>query len=468
MNISLLYEKYLVSRQVTTDSRAVCEGSIFFALKGDNADGNQFAHQALEHGAALCVVDNPQYATDDRCMLVDDSLKTLQALARHHRSQLTIPVIGITGTNGKTTTKELVNAVLSRRYRTSATKGNFNNHIGVPLTILSIPADAEMAIVEMGANHPGEIDFLCNIANPDFGIITNVGKAHLEGFGSFKGVVRTKTELYKHLAAMAGVIFVNADSTILMERAEKMAVLPSSPSVLPGVIPAFPGATPSDYTSDFTPRGVNLPMASVVTYGSSVSAEYKGSFVSADPYLKFYFEDDDDVYTVQTHLIGGYNFDNAMAAVCIGRYFGVELFDIKCALEEYQPSNNRSQFKRTERNSLVLDCYNANPSSMRVAIDNFIAMNAAHKVVILGGMRELGSDSHAEHKALLEHLRKGAFERVILTGEEFRFAASQPSVEWFPSSEEVMDRLKASPLRDCTVLIKGSNSNRLWLIEEAL
>lgn len=468
MDISLLYEKYLVSRHVTTDSRTVREGSIFFALKGEKVDGNQFAGQALENGAAICVVDNPQCVVDDRCMLVDDTLKALQELARFHRSQLTVPVIGITGTNGKTTTKELVNAVLSRRFRTSATQGNYNNHLGVPLTLLAIPADAEIAIVEMGANHPGEIDFLCNIANPDFGLITNVGKAHLEGFGSFKGVIRTKTELYKHLAAMAGVIFVNADNEILMERAEKMAVLPSSPSVLPGVIPAFPGATPSDYTADFSPRGVNLPMASVVTYGSSMAADCKGSFVSADPYMKFYFEDDDNVYTVQTRLVGGYNFDNAMAAVCVGRYFGVELFDIKTAIEEYVPSNNRSQFMQTERNKLILDCYNANPSSMKVAVDNFASMKAEQKMVILGGMRELGSDSVAEHKALYALLQKGGFERIMLVGEEFRFAASNQGVEWYESCADLLDKLKSEPIAGATILVKGSNSNRLWLLEEVL
>lgn len=468
MDISLLYEKYLVSRHVTTDSRTVREGSIFFALKGEKVDGNQFAGQALENGAAICVVDNPQCVVDDRCMLVDDTLKALQELARFHRSQLTVPVIGITGTNGKTTTKELVNAVLSRRFRTSATQGNYNNHLGVPLTLLAIPADAEIAIVEMGANHPGEIDFLCNIANPDFGLITNVGKAHLEGFGSFKGVIRTKTELYKHLAAMAGVIFVNADNEILMERAEKMAVLPSSPSVLPGVIPAFPGATPSDYTADFSPRGVNLPMASVVTYGSSMAADCKGSFVSADPYMKFYFEDDDNVYTVQTRLVGGYNFDNAMAAVCVGRYFGVELFDIKTAIEEYVPSNNRSQFMQTERNKLILDCYNANPSSMKVAVDNFASMKAEQKMVILGGMRELGSDSVAEHKALYALLQKGGFERIMLVGEEFRFAASNQGIEWYESCADLLDKLKSEPIAGATILVKGSNSNRLWLLEEVL
>ena len=468
MNIEELYQEYLKSRTVTTDSRKITPGCIFFGLKGENVDGNMFAGQALSQGASVCVVDRPECKVDDRCILVDDSLKTLQELARYHRSQLNIPVVGITGTNGKTTTKELVHAVLSKRYVTYATQGNFNNHLGVPLTILAIPADAEIAIVEMGANHPGEIDFLCKIANPDFGLITNVGKAHLEGFGSFKGVVYTKTELYKHLAAMAGVIFVNADNDILMERAEKLSQLPSTPSVLPGFVPSFPGVTPTFYTDDFVPRGVNLPMASVVTYGSSERAEYKGAFVSADPYLKFYFEDGDQVYTVQSHLIGGYNFDNAMAAVAVGRYFNVELFDIKTAIEEYQPSNNRSQYKQTSRNELILDCYNANPSSMEVAVKNFISMKACKKMVILGGMRELGGETANAHKALFKMLQEGGFEIMVLIGEEFRFAAGSDKVMWFADSQAALEWLNGNPLSGFTILLKGSNSNKLWLLEKAL
>lgn len=468
MSIEEIYELFLQSRDVTTDSRKVKEGSLFFALKGDNFDGNTFVPQALEKGAALCVVDNADYNVDDRCVLVPDALRALQDLACYHRGKLGIPVIGITGTNGKTTTKELVNAVLSKRYRVWATQGNFNNHIGVPLTLLSIPANTEIAIVEMGANHPGEIDFLCNIANPDFGLITNVGKAHLEGFGSFKGVIRTKTELYKHLAAMAGVIFVNSDNDILMERAEKMAQLPSNPSVLPGVVPSIPGVKPTEYGDDFKPRGVNLPMASVVTYGSGEDAEYRCSYVSADPYMKFYFEDGDVVYTVQSQLIGGYNYDNAMSAVCVGRYFNVDLFDIKQAIEDYVPSNNRSQYKKTNHNELILDCYNANPSSMRLAVENFASMRADHKVVMLGGMKELGGDSKTEHRDLFRKVMECKFERVFLVGEEFEFAATDNGVKWFATSDDVREYLRTNPLEGCVVLIKGSNSNKMWQIEEVL
>lgn len=468
MTIEELYSEYLKTRCVTTDSRKISEGCIFFGLKGDTFDGNRFAAQALEKGASLCVVDNPECKAGDRCIVVEDSLQTLQELARYHRSQLTIPVVGITGTNGKTTTKELVNAVLSKKYRVHCTQGNFNNHLGVPLTLLSMPADTEMLVVEMGANHPGEIDFLCNIANPEFGLITNVGKAHLEGFGSFKGVIRTKSELYRHLAAMAGVIFVNADDEILMERAEKMAQLPSSPSVLPGVVPSIPGVMPTDYTADFRPRGVNLPMASVVTYGSAETAECKGSYVSADPCMKFYFEDGDTVYSVQSQLIGGYNFANAMAAVCVGCYFGVELFDIKTAIEEYVPSNNRSQCRRTERNTLILDCYNANPSSMRVAVDNFAAMKGDNKMVVLGAMKELGSDSRNEHRELFDRVRSAGFGRIVLIGDEFRFAEGTDGAVWFESTDAAASWLRQNPVSGATVLVKGSNSNRMWTLEEVL
>lgn len=472
MTTEQLYIEYLKTRTVTTDSRHITPGCLFFALKGDHFDGNAFATQALADGAALSIVDDPAAATDDRCVLVDNVLSALQDLARYHRAQLSIPVIGITGTNGKTTTKELVHAVLAKRYRTHATQGNFNNHLGVPLTLLSMPADTEMLIVEMGANHPFEIDFLCRIANPEFGLITNVGKAHLEGFGSFKEVVKTKCELYRHLAAMAGTIFVDADNPILTERAEAMAVLPASPAVLQGIVPAFQTVTPTDYTN-LIPRGVNMPMASVIPYGSAASAEFKGAFVSADPYLKFYFEDDDNVYTVQTQLLGSYNFSNAMAAVAVGRYFGVELFDIKTALEEYCPVNNRSQYKRTGRNELVLDCYNANPSSMKVAVDNFAAMHKDHKVVILGGMKELGAESRKEHKALLEQVVETGFERVFLVGDEFRQALDDlkrpaENISLFADTEAARDYFRQSPLAGNTVLVKGSNSNRLWQLEEVL
>lgn len=427
--ITRLYEAYLASRKITTDSRAITPGCIFFAFKGERFDGNAFAPQALEQGAALCVISDETYKTDDRCFVVPDVLAVLQELAREHRRHLTIPVVGITGTNGKTTTKELVHAVLLKRYRTSATVGNFNNHLGVPLTLLSIPADAEIAIVEMGANHPGEIAQLCGIADPDYGLITNVGRAHLEGFGSFEGVVQTKTELYRHLAAKEGTVFVNADNHILMEKA--------------------------------------AAQSKVVTYGSDASAMIRGTYVGSDPYLHFYFECGDNVYNVRTCLLGEYNFDNCMAAVAVGRFFGVEPFDIKEAIEEYKPSNRRSQFKQTSRNSLYLDCYNANPSSMAAAIASFRELSGS-KVAIIGGMHELGTDERKEHEQLVMQLKECGLERCLLVGPEFEGIPLPSNMLLFPDTMSLRRWLEQHPVEGCTVLVKGSNTNRLWELEEML
>ncbi len=426
-----LYQTYLQSRRVTTDSRQITPGCIFFAFKGETFDGNAFAPQALEQGAALCVISDPKYKVDDRCIVVPDVLTTLQELACHHRAQLTIPIVGITGTNGKTTTKELAHAVLSRRYRTHATAGNFNNHLGVPLTLLAIPADAEIAIIEMGANHPGEIAALCHIADPDFGLITNVGRAHLEGFGGFEGVVKTKTELYRYLAAKRGTAFVNADNDTLTTQAALC----------------------------------QLPF---ITYGSSAQAQVRGHLVGSDPYMKFYIEDGDSVYTIQSQLLGNYNFDNAMAAAAVGRYFHVDLWDVKEAIEQYVPTNNRSQYKETGRNTLFLDCYNANPSSMKVALDNFEALPRDNKVAMLGGMRELGSESLKEHEAIVNRLLAHPEICAVLIGPEFAFAEGQPNVLHFPSSDVAVEYFAEHPLSGATVLLKGSNSTRMWKLEEVL
>ncbi len=471
-----LYQAYLASRRVTTDSRAITPGCIFFAFKGEHFDGNAFAPQALEQGAALCVVseewkaESGKWKDDERIIGVPDVLTTLQELARKHRRHLTIPVVGITGTNGKTTTKELVHAVLAKRYRTAATKGNFNNHLGVPLTLLAIPADAEMAIVEMGANHPGEIEFLCSIADPDCGLITNVGRAHLEGFGSFEGVVRTKTELYRHLAGgdlsdtnppkgKHGLAFVNADNERLMHEAMKLATIPGLRSVIPAYAPDNPA---------FVPTTIEKTPMSILTYGGNAEADIRGTFVGSDPYLHFYFEVGDNVYNVHTHLLGAYNFDNAMAAVAVGLHFGVEPFDIKEAIEEYLPSNNRSQFKRTERNTLYLDCYNANPSSMAVAIESFGQLQADHKVAIIGGMHELGADERKEHKQLVAELEAIKPEQCLLVGPEFDGITLPPYMLRFADTESLQTYLKEKPLSGATVLVKGSNTNRLWTLEEEL
>ncbi len=462
MNIidDILYPQFLKSHAVTTDSRAVTAGCIFFALKGENFDGNAFAAQALQQGAALCVVSNPAVLQSDRMLLVPDVLETLQALAYRYRQALrerAVPVIGITGTNGKTTTKELVHAVLSRRYRTHATQGNYNNHLGVPLTLLATPPDAEIVIVEMGANHPGEIADLCRIAEPTAGLITTIGKAHLEGFGSLEGVLQTKTELYQFLALQQGTAFVNEDNALLMEKAMALSSLPDSPSPVPGYVPGLP--------TQFNDVG-KRPLLSVMTYGGSETADLKGSPVSTNPYLKFYFENDDKVYTVQTQLVGGYNFVNAMAAVCVGHYYNVELFDVKLALEEYTPKNHRSEYLRTQRNELILDCYNANPSSMAVALQSLLSMPQPNKWVCLGNMKELGDDSRKEHEALVKKLLDSPLQGIVLVGEEFRFAADK--VLWFATSAEAADYLRNHPIEEAVVLLKGSNATRMWTLQEVL
>lgn len=435
--IDTLYSTYLKSRTVTTDSRAITPGCIFFAFKGETFDGNAFAPQALEQGSALCVISDERYKVDERCIVVEDVLTTLQQLATLHRSHLTIPIIGITGTNGKTTTKELVHAVLAKKYRTHATQGNFNNHLGVPLTLLAIPADAEMAIVEMGANHPGEIAALCKIAQPDFGLITNVGRAHLEGFGSFEGVIRTKTELYRHLVSRKGHAFVNSDNDILTSQAASI--------------------------------GLNT-----LSYGASEKAQTRGHLVGSDPYMKFYIEDGDNVYSIQSQLLGNYNFDNAMAAAAVGRYFRVDLWDIKEAIEQYAPANKRSQYKESGRNVLFLDCYNANPSSMKVALDNFTALPRENKVAMLGGMKELGTDSRKEHETivtrLIESITAGTLSQAVLVGPEFQGMneGHEKVVQWFENVSEAVKHYTAAPLSGATVLLKGSNSTKMWLLEDIL
>ncbi|MDY5969101.1 MAG: Mur ligase family protein [Bacteroidales bacterium] len=455
----LLYPLYLKSRQVTTDSRNVTPGCLFFALKGEHFDGNAFAAQALQQGAAYCVVSDAGQIIDNRCLLVPDVLKTLQDLAKHHRSQLSIPVIGVTGTNGKTTTKELMKAVLSRRYKVHATTGNLNNHLGVPLTILSAPENTDLMIVEMGASHQGEINMLCQIAQPSFGLITTVGKAHLEGFGSFEGVVQAKTELYRYLAVNHGTAFVNENNEILMDMATKLSTIPDLPSDLPGVVP--PAIT------QFKEEEKGAIMG-VVTYGSKETAEVKGTLVGAQPYLKLYFEEGDEVYSVQTQLVGAYNFANAMAAACAGRFFMVPLFDIKEALEQYAPANNRSEYRKTKRNELILDCYNANPSSMEVAIDSFTAMTQMEKWAIVGSMKELGQDSHNEHIAVVNRLLGASLQGIILIGNEFQFTQGNEKIKWFPTSADALSYLMAHPIQNAVVLLKGSNSNKMWELEKAL
>ena len=335
MSIIDLYDLFIHNPQITTDSRNCPKGSIFFALKGDKFDGNQYAGKALASGCVYAVIDNPDYYIGERTILVDNVLKTLQQLAHHHRKVLGLPIIGITGTNGKTTTKELLAAVLSTKFNLLYTEGNFNNHIGVPLTLLRLTHDHEMAVIEMGASHPGDIKELVDIVHPNYGIITNVGRAHLEGFGSFEGVIRTKGELYDYIRRSKGKIFIKKENEYLQSIA----------------------------------KGIEQ-----ITYGNGDDAFASGQVVSCDPFLVFNWKQQGKLHTVETHMIGSYNLDNVLAAVAVGRFFKIPAERISRAIAAYEPTNNRSQFKKTENNELIIDAYNANPSSMKVALDNFITM----------------------------------------------------------------------------------------------
>lgn len=411
--VSKLYECYLASAGVVTDSRKIVGGEMFFALRGENFDGNLYASKALEAGAKFAVVDNAEVATDDRYVVVDDTLTTLQGLAHHHRQQLHIPVLAITGTNGKTTTKELVAAVLSRRFRTCYTQGNLNNHIGVPLTLLSIPKDAEFAIVEMGASAQGEIALLASIAAPDYGLITNIGRAHLEGFGGAEGIRKGKGELYDFLARSGGVALYRADDGVLCEMVAERVGLQS------------------------------------VGYDSCLAEG------------------------VQSNLVGDYNRYNIAAAMAVGKHFGIEQSEVLSAIADYVPSNNRSQSKSTARNLLTVDCYNANPSSMAVAIANHNAsshLDYPHKVLILGDMLELGEWSHSEHLSVLREGLAGDAESVLLVGGNFMATREieDSRVVRFESAEELRLWLEQHPLSEAFVLIKGSRGVGLERIIGAL
>lgn len=425
--IEQLYKVYLTHPVITTDTRNCPAGSLFFALKGERFNGNQFAAKALETGSAFAIIDEPEFAVDEHYIVVTDVLSTLQELAKYHRNQLSIPIIGITGTNGKTTTKELVRCVLSKKYNTLATEGNLNNHIGVPLTLLKITPAHEMAIIEMGANHPGEIRFLCAICRPDYGLITNVGKAHLEGFGSLEGVIKTKSELYESLRATGGKTFLDAGNQYLPTQAKGLE------SIL---------------------------------YGEQEGLFVSGKLVGCSPFVSFQFTTDGSTTHVNTQLIGSYNMANLLAAVAVGRYFGVPATEIKNALEAYTPANKRSQLIRTQHNTLILDAYNANPTSMMAALQNFRDMEAAHKTLILGGMRELGSESSHEHRQILDFLIETGFESVILVGDEFN--SFEHPFGRFASSAELKEWLSLHPLSGELILIKGSRGIALENIIDAL
>lgn len=429
MNTEALYALYKEHPLVTTDSRKCPEGSIFFALKGETFDGNNYALQALEKGCAFAVVDNPDVAKqDERLILVPDVLKALQELAAYHRKAWGKTVLQITGTNGKTTTKELISAVLSEGKNVLYTEGNLNNHIGVPLTLLRIKPEHDIAVIETGANHPGEIADLCRIVEADFGLITNVGRAHLEGFGSFEGVKQTKGELYDDLRARSKKIFLNAfDEELLQMALERGFVLWED--ALPYV---------------------------------------EGRVSEATPFVEMQWRAEDDApwHTVKTNLIGAYNIANLRAAVTIGLHFGITPEQINHALEAYKPTNSRSELREVGSNRLIIDAYNANPSSMKAALTNFSFFGDKHKMVILGDMRELGAESLEEHRRIAKQLQDMELERIWLVGEEFSKAAEE-GMRVFKDVEEVKAALKAEPISDSTILIKGSNGTKLYQLPEA-
>lgn len=427
MNISRIYSLFTKHPVLCTDSRKVVPGCIYLALKGENFDGNRFAASALNKGAVYAIVDDAAVVRDERFILVESGLKALQALAREHRDHFSIPVIGITGSNGKTTTKELMQAVLSQRFEVLATKGNLNNHIGVPLTLFELQAQHEIAIIEMGASHPGDIEELCGITDPDFGLITNVGKAHMETMDGLEGVLKTKTELYRHVAARGGMLFVHSCDHALVDAAK-------------GVRSMSYGALPTD---DLSGR--------IVRSGNFVSVQWRrGAHV-----------DWDSVAVVPTNLTGTYNLPNVMAAVAVGIHFGLTDAQIAAGLSGYEPSNSRSEVRQAGSNLLILDAYNANPSSMEVAINNLMAMDGERKSVILGEMLEVGPTSAEEHRAVCERLRHLGLVNVCLVGSAFYAMKNDFPFLFFEQVDALNVWLNQHPLHNEVVLIKGSRGNKL-------
>jgi UDP-N-acetylmuramoyl-tripeptide--D-alanyl-D-alanine ligase len=456
MDIKELYELYKAHPCITTDSRDCPEGSIFLALKGASFNGNLFAEQAIEKGCAYAIVDDQEVyesarkresegAKSSRLILVKDCLQTYKDLAREHRRQFDIPVIGITGTNGKTTTKELIAAVLSQKYNVLYTQGNFNNDVGVPKTLFRLTKEHEIAVIEMGASHPGDIKTLVETAEPTCGLITNVGRAHLEGFGSFEGVINTKCELYDFLRSRKdSLIFINADNEHLMERIGD---------------------------------DENLWLSPYSTLPENRITCISGEVISCDPFLKFRWREPQMIleqegrsnkwHKVQTHLIGAYNIDNLLAAIAVGINFGVDRKKICSALEEYVPSNNRSQMTVTNSNHLIVDAYNANPTSMQAALENFQLIQADRKMAILGKMGELGSIWKEEHQKVVDFLQQVNFDEVWLVGDEY-FELDNCPYRRFHNVEEVKEAIRQQQPQGYYILIKGSNSNKLFELPELL
>lgn len=456
MDVQRLYSAFLECGRVTTDSRAISGGEMFFGLKGDNFDGNEYALKALEAGARYSVVDESSMAAtsgDPRVIVVPDTLVALQALARHHRENTFIDgkrltVIGLTGTNGKTTTKELITRVLSVKYKVTSTQGNLNNDIGVPLSVLNINSQTQLAVIEMGANHPDDIEKLVKVCEPDYGLITNVGKAHLLGFGSFEGVKKAKGKLYDYISEHGGSIFLNADDENLVAMAAERKGL----KVIEYGIGYWNALVlPSDAEHPFVRMAIPDSVASLVA--EPVEATDRT----------------ENLLGLETHLAGSYNANNIAAAIAVGLHFGVSLEDAIQAVSEYIPKNNRSQLEKTERNILIEDAYNANPTSMAAALENLATVQTPLKAAMLGDMRELGTESVAEHIAILKELLSMHLDLVCLVGEEFRKALEEvtepveetSNAKWFPTSDDLVAWLKENPVSDHTILIKGSRGIRM-------
>ncbi len=427
MTIEELYKIYLQHPDVQTDTRKLTTGCLFFALSGANFDGNKFAQEALDKGAAYAVIDNPQYASGNKYILVQNTLAALQQLANYHRRQFTIPFIAITGSNGKTTTKELILSVLSSRFITYATEGNLNNHIGVPLTLLKIKKDAQIAIIEMGANHQKEIAGYCEIATPNYGIITNCGKAHIEGFGGIEGVRKGKGELYDFIRDHDGIIFRNTDLDYLQQMAHDIK--------------------------------------QQVTYGSA-NAQYIGKPLMNDVFLQIAMLTAHTETTIDTHLVGAYNFPNVMVAIAAGLYFGIPIDEIKTALAAYNPDNSRSQWLQKGSNKIILDAYNANPTSMRAAILNFAEANLQNKALWIGGMKEMGTEELNEHRELVALISAYNWQNVILVGKEFE--PVKDGYTWFENSTDAAAYIKKHAPENSAILIKGSRGSKMEILLEAL
>ena len=427
MNINELYQIYLQHPSIQTDTRRLKEGDIFFALKGDNFNGNEYAHTALEKGASYCVVDELIGAEDNRLVKVDNVLEALQALAKKHREQFNIPFIAITGSNGKTTTKELIHAVLATTFKTYTTEGNLNNHIGIPLTILKIKSDAEMSVIEMGANHQKEIEGYCKYTMPTHGLITNCGKAHLEGFGGEAGVRKGKGELFDYLKSVNGKIFIYNDYDYLLEMSNSSK--------------------------------------SIISYGSeNKNADIVGVIKNDEQFLEVSITKGASINSIKTQLVGGYNLPNVLAAVCIGKTFGVADGNIIDALESYVPSNSRSQLLKKDNNTIILDAYNANPSSMKLAIENFAKLPGDNKILMLGGMMELGEESHQEHINIISLIKQYNWKHVVLVGEQF--ASLHESFNYFKTSSAAREWYAAQQFSDATILVKGSRSMQMEKVLE--